>query len=169
MRLDSDGFTLIELIVTLTIMTVAIMIVVPTFKQIFLGMEIKSAIRRMYADLYFAKISAKQNHKTYCAVIKKETDKEWLWQVIEDTNNDGCDDSTDTILKNLSILKNYPSITKINNNTIQTDNYNFIISFDSQGLARTNNGTISLEIEQNNYSRDASVSISPAGFIHITQ
>ena len=169
MRTVSSGFTLIELVVTMSIMTIAIMLVIPTFKHIFLGMEIKSAIRNIYADIYFAKINSKINHKTFCTIINKEDgNDDWIWQVVEDTDNDGDCDSSDTIVKSQSFLESYPSITKINNNTVKTtDEYNFTIRFDSSGLAKTDNGTIDLTIEKEGYSKTLSVSVSPLGFIRI--
>ena len=149
-----QGYTLIELLVTIALLAIMAAIVVPQVKPIMAGLEMSSAARQLYADLHYAKVVAMEQQK-YCCLSVNTTSG---WAVVEDTDNNNQCDATDTRLKTFSLPVNYPDITFDNTVTNST------IQFDHIGLASNAN---TLKLINSKYNKDANVTVSVAGYISI--
>lgn len=156
MNFSRHGYTLLELMIALSILTILAAVVVPKIKPIVAGLEMKSAARQLFADLNHAKIAAMEKQKTHCLAVNGTSG----WAIIEDTDNNGACDingTNDTKLKTFSLTENYSDITfsGTGGNTIK---------FDNMGLA---DNFSKLKLKNSKYNKDANVTVSMTGFISI--
>ena len=85
----SNGFTMVEMIVVLTLVSVLLMIAVPAFRSLILNQGIKTASYDLFAALQLARSEAiKRNDKT---LLKAGASSDGAWtagcRVIDSSNN----------------------------------------------------------------------------------
>jgi len=151
MKNNQHGYTLIELMVTLIILGIMSAIVIPNVNPILAGLEMRSAARQLYADIYRSKITAMEQQKLCCFAVNGTVG----WSIVEDTDNDNVCDANDTKIKTFSLTTNYPDISF--NATIANP-----IQFDRIGLV-TNAST--LQLVNSKYDKSANVTVTISGFI----
>lgn len=103
MRLQ-NGFTLIELMITITIMGILMSIAAPSFQSVILGARLSSTSNAMVSALQLARSEAIKQHKT---VIVEPLNGNWQngWRVFVDVTGNGTYDSaTDTLLTSFDAM-----------------------------------------------------------------
>jgi type IV fimbrial biogenesis protein FimT len=131
------GFTLIELMVTLTILGILLMIGVPSFVAIQRSSELTSTANSLVAALGAARGEAMKRGRSAVVVPKVGSDWTTGWTVFVDTNNDQVFNSTDVLVGQRSALASY--LTATGQGTAQgSPGY---IMFDPSGYTKTSAAT----------------------------
>ncbi len=81
MKADSSGFTLVELMVTVTIMATVMMIGVPQFSQLIANQRVRVAVSDIQEDLLFARSDAINNQRRIVVESVNGTDWNGGWRV----------------------------------------------------------------------------------------
>ena len=106
------GFTLTEVVVTLSVLGIMTAISVPSYVSWLPRHRLQTSVRQIYDDLNLAKIRAVKDNTDACITFDIVNDK---YTVFLDTNgNDLPDDGAATILRNNAILENGVDITAAN-------------------------------------------------------
>ena len=152
---QTQGFTIIELMMVLSIIAILSALVSVPVRSFIARLEVKSAARHMYGDLYYAKLQAIREMVPHTFITNVDNNGTYYWMVIEDSDGDGQLDPSEKTKKKyyLSNVINFASGIGLN------------VTFDQQGLA-DNAYTYSLKSSKiENYS--VNVTISPIGFISL--
>lgn len=125
----SYGFTLIELMVSITILTILLMIAVPSFKSLLLGNQVKSMANTLDASLILARSEAQKRfaHVVICASSNGTSCTGNLgqgWIVFVDTNKDNTVSAGEAIIQKNAAPSGSFSLTGVNTTY-----------YDSQGAA----------------------------------
>lgn len=123
-----NGFTLMEIIITLTILAIALAIAIPDFSNYITDYQMSSQINKVYSDLQFAKLYA-ITHKVQ-TIVSFDTDNSDNYEIYYKNGN------STIVLKNVNA--GYPMAS---NNTST-------VTFDSHGFA--DNSTMLYVNTQNN-------------------
>ena len=117
-RREAKGFTLIELMVTLTIAAILLMVAVPNISQMIASSAVSSNVNSFLADMRFARSEAirRGGEVALCRVTNPDaanptcltiagTDG-WVtgWIVFEDLNSDGTKDANEPVLRRQAAL-----------------------------------------------------------------
>lgn len=86
------GFTLLELLITVAIMSIMVTAGLPSFQAIIEGSRLTSAANSMVSALQLARMEAIKQHKS--VLVIKKTNWENGWNVFVDSNGDNSQDST---------------------------------------------------------------------------
>jgi type IV fimbrial biogenesis protein FimT len=152
--MDKKGFTLVEVAVTLSILSIMAAISIPTYISWLPKHRLITSARQIYDDLNLAKMEAVKRNTDVC--IKFNLVKE-TYQVFVDTNGDGLqNDGASSILKNNVTLENAVTI---GNSTF----LNSTIGFNNRGMA-TNTGRIDVTNPTNTKLR---INVITTGYISI--
>jgi len=83
------GFTLIEMLVTLTILGVLLTIVAPSFRQLILNQGIKTASFDLFSALEYARSEAIKRNDTTTLRAGASTDGTWAtgWRLVDSSSN----------------------------------------------------------------------------------
>ena len=168
MRNKEEGFTLVEVMVTLVIVIIAAALVVPSISSFFGNLQLKTAARGLFADLNYAKIAAMKTLVPHTLVLGGRNGGQQKWIVFKDkndngvydNNDDGVIDPADEQIVKESSLENGITLPA---NTIGTPGKP--ITFDRNGLLNRGNNTYTLQNTQNN--KTIKLVVSLAGFIRI--
>lgn len=124
----NKGFTLIELMVTVTIMSILLSVGLPSFQSIIASSRLTSTTNAMVSALQLAKSEAMKQHKT---VVIRKKNNDWAngWEVfVDDLIDNKIFDAGETIL----VVTTFDSV----NSTIQiVPTYTNYISFSATGRA----------------------------------
>jgi type IV fimbrial biogenesis protein FimT len=163
----SDGFTLVELLVTMVIMAVLLAVVVPTFQETRRANQLASYVNTLHASLILARGEAvKRNGRV---VVCKSADGatclttgRWDqgWIVFGDRDNDAVLDANETVIQRQTALVSGFHLTGNNN----VENY---ISFRETGAA--NPGTFTLCQQSSSSTKARQLIVSPTGRPRITK
>lgn len=136
MKTYQQGFGLIELIITLSVLAILLAIGVPQLTDLYTNYRADSSIRIIQQTLLLARNQAISYNKkvTACAVINEKCDSNWQvgLTVFIDTNNDNQLDSND---KKLYTTNAFHSKDIVKYNRIA-------IRFQPDGLVSGTNGTL---------------------------
>lgn len=91
------GFTLIELMITVAIMSVMLTIGLPSFQSIIASSRLTSSVNAMVSALQLARFEALKQHKSV-AVQKKGTNWQDGWDVFVDYDDDGTLDDGEKLI-----------------------------------------------------------------------
>lgn len=137
MRNPQHGLTLVELMVTVSIMAILLAVGVPSYRYITTSNRVSSEVNGLLLDLQFARSEALKQGRTVsvCPATSTGTcagNSNWQngWIVFMDLNGNGSmDDATTEI-----VLKNQPSFAA-NNDTFVSDNNVQFITYNREGFA----------------------------------
>lgn len=105
-----DGFTAIELMVTLAITAILMSLAAPSFKHLFERWRVTSAVEQLKSTVYYARSEAIKrggrvaiqklpNNTNGCTTAISNTDWDCGWLVCEDTNENGKCTGTEPVLQ----------------------------------------------------------------------
>jgi type IV fimbrial biogenesis protein FimT len=125
---SNKGFTLIELMITVAIMSIMLTVGLPSFRSIIASNRLTSTTNSMVSALQLAKSEAMKQHKTV-VIRKKNNDWKNGWEVfVDDLIENKVFDSGETVL----VVTTFDSV----NSTIQiVPTYTNYISFSATGRA----------------------------------
>jgi type IV fimbrial biogenesis protein FimT len=85
----SNGFTLVELAVTLTLIGILLMIAVPSFRTLMLNQGIKTASYDLFSALQLARSEAIKRNDNTILKAGASSDGAWTagWRVLDSSNN----------------------------------------------------------------------------------
>jgi len=88
-RKRSAAFTLIEMVVVVTLVGVLLTIAVPSFRQLILNQGIKTASFDLFSALQFARSEAIKRNDTTSLKAGASSDAAWTagWRVVDSSNN----------------------------------------------------------------------------------
>ena len=116
-RTHSNGFTLIELAVTLVIAGILLTIAIPNFRDFMRSSSLISVTNQLVASIETSKGEAlKRNMR---AVIVPKDGAAWKngWRVFVDANNDGVFDAADTLVQETEAVPDFLDFTVSDNST----------------------------------------------------
>ncbi len=137
-RTDSSGVTLIELMVSISILAILLAVAVPSFQNFIIDNRLSSYSNALYSSLVLARSEAIKRNKR--VVVCKSSDGasctgnwEQGWIVFVDTNNDAAVSGGELVVQKSSTLESGYTLTG-NNNIL---NY---VSYSSEGFTKTTAG-----------------------------
>ncbi len=146
-----NGFTLVEVIVTLAIAAIVLSIGVPSFQSYIQNSRQTTAVNELATALQLARNSAitqrtrvvlcKSNNTSVAAPTCRTGagSGDWLqgWMIFTDPNNSGTLDGGETILRVHGAIDSNTNVSFAGNNNVTNR-----VSFNAQGIALGSNGTI---------------------------
>ncbi|MDO9270482.1 MAG: GspH/FimT family pseudopilin [Methylobacter sp.] len=104
----SLGFTMIELIVTISIVAILIGIAIPSFNSIISSTRLTTYANELVASLNLARSEAVKRGVQVSVRRKGSTNQNWDagWDIFTDSDGDGVFDAADTLLKTYPALTN---------------------------------------------------------------
>lgn len=136
----SKGFTLAELLVSLSILAITLALAAPSFGNLLKANRTAALINDLITDLQLARSEAIKRNKTVtlCKSSNKQScNGNWSdgWIIFSDTDRDRRIDREDRLI---AVSDAVGRSLDIDWNAFRSDNY---IQFDSQGFIHSNNGT----------------------------
>lgn len=120
----NKGFTLIELMITVTIVSILMSVGLPSFQTIIAGSRLTSAANAMVSALQLARMEALKQHNP--VVVTKKTNWGNGWIVFVDTNRNNTQDTTEKIVSTFDAVSSTVNV---------TTNYVNYIRYDGSGRA----------------------------------
>ena len=159
----TEGFTLIELMVTLVVMTILIVVAVPSLTPLFAQARADSSIRKIQQSIQLAR-----NHAvaygyrvTVCPISAQGCSEDWQNNitVFSDSGQSNLIDGNDKIIYQIGPFNNKDYV-----------GYNrTAIRFLPDGLASGTNGTLSYCPDTNDSSESKAIIVSQSGRIRFSQ
>jgi len=137
-RKNSPGFTIVELVIVLAIVTICFTIAMPNIATFSSGYKLRAAAREVATDLQLTRLLAVKENKTFRVIFGSNS-----YQVIR--LSDG------TVAKSRSFAPEYPGLNLTN----------VAITFDSRGISNGNTVTVANDTGAKN------VSVAPTGRVMI--
>lgn len=135
-----DGFTLVELIATMVILSIIMATAVPNFTLWKVNYEIRSESERVHMDMVLARMTAIKNNNNVVMTFNATNNS---YSILDDTDNDGTADPGETLkartLENDVVFGFYgASITDMDNNSVSEKVFlgpSDTVTWDSRGQA----------------------------------
>jgi type IV fimbrial biogenesis protein FimT len=147
----NHGFTIIELMVVISIIGVLALIATPSFVEIKRNSELTSATNNLMEAINTARSEAMKRGRN--AVVAPTVGTDWNTgiTIFVDANLNNVFDAGDVLVKNTDVLPNYFTLTQ--NNAAVTD----FVLFNASGYARTMTQTFNgtFELARNDLSGDS--------------
>jgi type IV fimbrial biogenesis protein FimT len=107
-----QGFTLVELMITLTVLAIVLAIAVPTFTTTMNSIRQRTQVNQLLADLHFARsraITSRQPVSICAGASGCDGLARWSGQVVvfDDLNADGVLDELDTLLRTSAVASSH--------------------------------------------------------------
>ncbi len=168
-RLIQTGFTLTELLITVSIAAIMLATAIPSIKEIYLNNTSLSYSNDLRVALYRAQNEAVRRNRKVTVQAKNSNNQFWQggWDIYLDTDNDNIIDAAEEVISSY-----IPSSAQ---QTLKSKNASFgsAISFDAFGLPQGNavstNGEFWICRQDNNVTLSRTVRIEFSGFISVTK
>jgi type IV fimbrial biogenesis protein FimT len=132
----SEGVTLIELVVTISISAILLSIAIPSFSSVIRSTRLTTYANELVASLNLARSEAVKRGVQISIRRKGSTNQNWDsgWDIFTDLDGDGVLDAVDTL------LKTYPALT--NGFTLRTGTaaYQTFVAYLPSGLSLSSSG-----------------------------
>ena len=159
-----EGFTLIEILMTMIIMGILMSVAVPNFSKWKEKHEINGQAQKVYFDLMLARTSAVKNNNLVRVTFNTTSH---TYTIHDDTNDDGTQDSGEGVksvaLENDINFAYNTGITDIDGNTISAPvsfGGSQVVTFDSRGQASASGSVFLLHTSDIGSTDDRARSIS---------
>jgi len=159
-----EGFTLIEILMTMIIMGILMSVAVPNFSKWKEKHEINGQAQKVYFDLMLARTSAVKNNNLVRVTFNTTSH---TYTIHDDTNDDGTQDSGEAVksvaLENDINFAYNTGITDIDGNTISAPvsfGGSQVVTFDSRGQASASGSVFLLHTSDIGSTDDRARSIS---------
>ena len=151
-KLGQDGFTLIELMVTLTIGAILILVAIPNFTAYKRNAELTTATNTLLAGINAARNEAMKRN-LYAMVVPTNNGTDWTtgWVVFVDADRSQTYTPADTLVMSQNALMSYFTVSG-NQTANASPPY---IMFDASGYSKTKTngfGALTLEVKRNDLS-----------------
>ena len=161
---SKKGFTLIEMIITMTIIGIVSAIAIPNFSKWKEKHEINGQAQKVYFDLMLARTTAVKANNDVRVTFNTTSDS---YKVHDDTNGDGVEDSGEA-LKTITLENNVQfafnsGISDIDGNSVSAAvsfSGSQTVTFDSRGQASASGSVFMLHTEDVGKTSDRARSIS---------
>lgn len=130
----NHGFTLIDLILTLSIVSILISISLPSFSAQIKQAQVKTATNSLLESINLTRTQAVMTNKR--ATIRRQNEWSEGWEIFIDTDNDGIRDANEKLIKMQEKLNGIKIIT----NRPITNNVSYIGTGESRNASGTNGG-----------------------------
>ncbi len=130
----NHGFTLIDLILTLSIVSILISISLPSFSAQIKQAQVKTATNSLLESINLTRTQAVMTNKR--ATIRRQNEWSEGWEIFIDTDNDGIRDTNEKLIKMQEKLNGIKIIT----NRPITNNVSYIGTGESRNASGTNGG-----------------------------
>jgi len=105
MKKGTEGFTTVELLVSVAVMGIMAAVAIPNFTQWLPKARVNGAARQLYTELQLAKMRAVSENNNYVVVFDKNNNS---YSIYDDQDNDGPDN--DELVKTVHIGQTYSGI-----------------------------------------------------------
>jgi type IV fimbrial biogenesis protein FimT len=122
--MNNKGFTMAEVVVTLSILALMATIAIPSFISWLPRHRLQTSVRQIYDDLNLAKMEAVKRNTDVFVQFSRANE---TYSVILDSNNSGAVDGGDITLKNNIVLENGVNI---NSTSLTSDT----VGFNNRGM-----------------------------------
>lgn len=160
MNNKNKGFTLIELMISISIVSILIGLASPSFSSFVKNNKIMTSAKNFYADINYAKSEALKGSGNVVVNATSGTSYRDGWQVFKDMNDNGVFDTGDIILRQQDPLA-LKQIVKLGTNTS--------VSFNSYGEIISNSTTTFNFCDDRSGSFGKHITITPVGLIKLTE
>ena len=90
LRKKESGFTLVEMIVVITVFFIVAAIAIPNFMSLLPGMRLNGAARQVMGDLMAARMNAVKENNEFKVFFSSPSANQY--QILDDDDNDGTAD-----------------------------------------------------------------------------
>lgn len=132
--MQRNGFTLIDLIITLSVISILLTIGLPSLSTQIQNARVKTATNNLLEAINLTRTQAVFANKR--ATIRKQNEWENGWEIFIDKDNDGVRDSNEVIVQQYEKLKDIRIIT----NTPVKNYVSYIPTGESRNASGTNGG-----------------------------
>jgi len=101
-RKRQPGFTLIEMMIVIAVLTIMASIAIPNFMSLLPGMRLNGAARQVMGDLMAARMKAVKENNNYKVTFQDSTHYE-IW---DDDGSDGADHDSETTSDDIKNIQN---------------------------------------------------------------
>jgi type IV fimbrial biogenesis protein FimT len=165
--MNKKGFTLIELMVVLSIIGILTSLALPSFESFIRKQESSGQINHLYTSLYLARSEAVKRNQTV-TICKSSTKShcggDWSdgWLMFEDINNNGSFDLGESLITTGQLKTGYT----LRWSAFGSTSY---IRFDKNGMTASHNGTFKLCPADKDDRFASAVIVSKTARIRISQ
>lgn len=132
--MQRNGFTLIDLILTLSIVSILISIALPNFSAQIKQAQVKTATNSLLEAINLTRTQAVMTNKR--ATIRKQNEWSEGWEIFIDADNDGIRDANEQLIK---MQEKFNGIKIVTNRPI-TNNVSYIGTGESRSASGTSGG-----------------------------
>lgn len=159
---SQTGFTLLELIITISIAAIMLAMATPSLQEIYHKNSLLSYSSDLRVALYRAQNEAIKRNRIVTVQAKTTSNDYWQggWDIYLDTDNDSVIDPTEEVISTY--------IPSNANQTLKTTSFGNTVTFDASGIPETK-GAFWVCRPDNNSTLSKTVNIEFSGFISVVK